>query len=325
MSVFNWGILGTGNIAGSMANALKLVPGANLYGVASRREESAKAFATNCRASHSYGSYEALLADPSIDIVYVATPNACHKENILAALSAGRHVLCEKPLTLSPADTRECARAAKRANLFLMEAMWMAFFPAMQKAVELVNNGAIGTPRHLTAQFISHRDPKASPNLFDPALGGGATLDLGIYPIAAALMLCGPAQSAKTEVIYGTTGVDEMVAMSLRHENEVISQLSFGFRAEMPISLTLSGDNGRLEISDNFHNPGKISLVTEKTQESIDLPPLGKGYAHEAIAVQKAIEEGRNESPIWPLAVSIACAELLDLDEKPGPWDPTLV
>lgn len=312
MTSFNWGILGTGNIARSMAEALTLVPDANLYAVASRREETAKAFADSLGVPNSHGSYEALLAEPAVDIVYIATPNACHKENILASLAAGKHVLCEKPLTLSAADTRLCIEAAEQAGLFLMEAMWTAFFPAMRKAVDLVQDGAIGTPRHFAAQFISHRDQTTFPNLFDPALGGGATPDLGIYPIAAALMLCGPARSASAEMVYGETGVDEMVAMSVRHENDVVSQLSFGFRAEMPVSLMLSGDEGRIEIPRTFHHPQTVIFEKDGKRDVLDFPPLGKGYAHEVIAVQSSITEGRTQNPVWPLSASMTCAELLE-------------
>lgn len=320
MSTFGWGILGTGNIAGSMAAALRLVRGAKLRAVASRTQGSADAFAARWNVPAAYADYASMLADPDVQIIYVATPNAFHKQNILDALTAGKHVLCEKPLTLSAEDSEHCAAAAKAAGLFLMEAMWTAFFPGMQRAVELVQSGAIGTPRHLTANFVSYRDPEQFPNLFDPSLGGGATLDLGIYPVAAAQLLAGPVAGAAAQVVRGATGVDEMVALSARHENGVISQLSFGFRVKMPIAVTVVGSDGSLILPQDFHKPSEIVLVAGSDRRHLALPPLGEGYAHEAEAVQTCIEEGRIESLTWPLSRTIACAQLLEMAAAQSGW-----
>lgn len=295
-----------------MADALSYVPGAQLQAVASRNLETAQTFAVQWDARKAYGAYAALYDDPDIDIVYIATPNALHKQNILDALNAGKHVLCEKPLTLSAEDSRACQAAAQARGLFLMEAMWTAFFPAMDKLRMLLAEGAIGTPHHLTANFISYRDAATFPNLFDPSLGGGASLDLGIYPVAAALLLAGPIASASAEVVVGSTGVDEMVAMSARHSSGIVSQLGFGFRLEMPVALRLSGSKGVLEISEDFHHPGRVTLRTAEREETFNMPPLGFGYAHEAIAVQDSIEKGLLECETWPLSYSIACAEQIE-------------
>lgn len=311
MKTFNWGLLGTGSIARSMADALQHVPGALRAAVASRTQAKADAFAARWGVATAHGSYAALFADPAVEIVYIATPNACHKDNILDAIAAGKHVLCEKPLTLSEVDSRACAAAARKAGLFLMEAMWTAFFPATRKAVAFVQEGAIGTPRHLTANFVAFRDPSAFPNLYDPALGGGASLDLGIYPVTIAQLLAGPVASASAQAVVGTTGVDEMVAMSLTHESGVLSQLSFGFRVDMPVAATVVGDSGTLEIPHSFHHPERLIRTGKRTRDVIDLPAIGNGYAHEAIAVQRCIAEGRIESPDWTLENTFACARLV--------------
>ena len=171
-----------------MASALQHVPGAERFAVASRSHETAQAFVTEFGFGRAYGTYDALMADPDIDIVYIATPNGLHKDNILSALAAGKHVLCEKPMTLTVADSELCFAAAREAGLFLMEAFWTAFFPAMRKAIEIVRSGEIGIPRHFTANFVSLRSPDTYPILFDPALGGGARNDLGIYPVATSLL-----------------------------------------------------------------------------------------------------------------------------------------
>lgn len=301
-----------------MASDLRLVPGAKLQAVASRDHVKAERFAKQWQAETAYSSYDALFADPEVEIIYIATPNALHKNNILAALAAGKHVLCEKPLTLSPEESAVCADAARVAGLFLMEAMWSAFFPAMRKARDLVQSGAIGTPRHLTAHFVSYRDPSQHPNLFDPNLGGGASLDLGIYPLAAALVLAGPVAGANAQLVCGESGVDEMAAMSLSHESGVISLLSFGFRVEMPIAVTLVGDLGRIGIPQDFHMPSQVVLEREGTTKTLDFPQAGRGYAYEAAAVQEAIDQGKLESDVWPLAHTLTCAELLASAKAPS-------
>lgn len=312
MTVFHWGILGTGNIASSMAEALALVPDAMCAAVASRTLNKARAFAERWGISRAHWSYEALLADASIDIVYVATPNACHRDNILAALAAGKHVLCEKPMTLSAADSAACFEAAEKRGLFLMEALWTAFFPAMQKAIELVQSGAIGTPRHLSANFVSYRDPKTHPTLFDPGLGGGARNDLGIYPVAAALLLAGPIANATVKSMLGPTGVDEMTAMVLEHENGCIAQLACGFRVNMPIAVRVTGDLGYIVIDENFHRPRHVCIASEGHSGRYDLPPLGVGYAHEVVAMQRYLMGRDRPTPTWGKTETLACARVLE-------------
>ncbi|MDJ0639695.1 MAG: Gfo/Idh/MocA family oxidoreductase [Paracoccaceae bacterium] len=311
MIAFNWGILGTGNIARSMAEALGKVPGAQRHAVASRTYEKAQDFATRWEIPNAYGSYDELLSDPKVGIVYVATPNACHKDDILCALSAGKHVLCEKPMTLSAHDSETCFDAAEKAGLCLAEALWTAYFPAMQKAVYLVRSGAIGSPQLLSASFVSYRDPVRYPNLFDPSQGGGARNDLGIYPVSAALLMAGPVSSATSETIYGPYGVDEMVAMTLRHEAGSLSQLTFGFRLDLPIALKVIGTCGMIELPEDFHRPRRFILRKSTDERVFDLPPIGTGYAHEAIAFQKLVAGNETQTAIWPRSATLAVARLL--------------
>ncbi|MEM8728689.1 MAG: Gfo/Idh/MocA family oxidoreductase [Pseudomonadota bacterium] len=311
MTRFRWGILGTGTIAGAMAEALADVPGAARSGVGSRSMETARAFADRWGFERAYPSYAALLADDEIDIVYIATPNALHKDNIRDALAAGKHVLCEKPMTLSPDDSARCFDAATDAGLVLMEALWTAFFPAMRKAVELVQQDAIGPVQCLFADFVAYRDPAAHPNLFDPARGGGARNDLGIYPVAAARMLAGPVVSAQTEMVMGDTGVDEMAAMCLRHDSGALSLITFGFRVEMPVALRVVGTRGAIEIPETFYHPQQVVLTRDGARTGFDLPSIGRGYAHEAIAFQDLVAQGSAETSAWPPAFTLDCARIL--------------
>ena len=308
---YGWGVLGTGNIARSMAEAFSLVPVARCAAVASRSAEKARAFADHWGFYRAYGDYDALLADSAVDIVYIATPNARHKADILAALAAGKHVLCEKPMTLSEEDSAVCFDAAERNGLILMEALWTAYFPAMQKAVELVRDGAIGAPIHLSANFVSYRDPASHPILFDPALGGGARNDLGIYPVAAALMLAGPVVDSTVRLLQGETGVDEMTSMILEHDNGAVSQLTCGFRAEMPIAVALTGTEGTLQIARTFHCPQNVTLTRNGATSSHTLPSLGRGYAHETIAMHDQISGGGRAGLLWGKDQTLAAAHIL--------------
>jgi len=312
MRVFNWGILGTGNIASAMAEALDDVEGARRRAIASRSLKKAMSFADKWSFEAAYGSYDELFADPDVEIVYVATPNACHADNILDSLAAGKHVLCEKPMTLTVKEARECFAEAERSGLMLMEALWTAFFPATRKAIELVHAGVIGRPHYLQANFVSYRDRREWPVLFDADLGGGARNDLGIYPVAAALLLAGPVSSISSEVVIGSTGVDEMVAMNLVHKNGVVSQLACGFRVNQPITVRIVGDKGTLEIADEFHHPRYLHLETRDGRKTFDLPPIGIGYAHEAIAFQKLVASGACRPSGWPREYTLACAEILE-------------
>ena len=310
MTSFKWGFLGTGSIARAMASALHHANGAKRFAVASRSQSTAQAFASEFGFDYAYGGYDVLMADPEIDIVYIATPNGLHKDNILAALAAGKHVLCEKPMTLSVADSEQCFTAAREAGLFLMEAFWTAFFPAMRKAIEIVRSGEIGAPRHFTASFVSLRNPDTNPILFDPALGGGARNDLGIYPVASALLLAGPARHVSYQSIIGATGVDEMTAFTMEHENGALSVLSCGFRAEMPIALCCICEKGSIEIANSFHHPDHVTVVRDGKSETYDLPYLGNGYAHEAIAFQKYVG-GLADNTLWPESATLSASKVL--------------
>ena len=197
-------------------------------------------------------------------------------------------------------------------GLFLMEAFWTAFFPAMRKAIEIVRSGEIGTPRHFTANYVSLRDPKNHPILFDPALGGGARNDLGIYPIATVLLLAGPVRYISSLSITSPTDVDEMTAFTVEHDNGALSILSCGFRAELPIALRCVCEKGAIEIADTFHHRDHVTVVRYGETKTCDLPYFGNGYAHEAIAFQEYVG-GLTNDILWPESATLSATKSLSL------------
>ena len=312
MKRFNWGINATGNIANSMASALTHIPEANLLAVSSRAQKNADKFAKRWSVPKAYANFESLVADTEIDIVYIATPNAAHKEQILLALAAGKHVLCEKPMTTSYADMLEVIGAAERSGKFLMEAMWTAFFPATQEALRLVRSGEIGNVVHVQANFISKRSPEAFPNLFDPTAGGGALLDLGVYPLAIANLFGGKFSSITAAKVMGKTAVDEMTSILAQHENGVLSQLSVGFRSDVPIVATISGEEGQIVIGPDFHCPEELTIRKGGCAMQTTLPRIGNGYPHEVLAVHDALNSGRSECAQFNLSASLEIMAMID-------------
>ena len=310
---WRWGILGTGNIARSIAEALKLVPGAVSLAVASRKAETARAFAETWEFPRHYGSYDELLADDDVDIVYVATPNSVHHDNIRAALTARKHVLCEKPLCVSAELARSCATEARTAGLFLMEAMWTRFLPAVRQAVSRVQSGEIGEITLVEADFCAVRRPVDWPNLFDADLGGGALLDLGVYPLTLARHVLGKHDSVSGTVNIHESGVDDMASIELSYTSGAVARLRCGFREDLPRNATIVGSAGRIVLPEPFHCARQ--LVLEDTEgivrEIVDLPPTGAGYAHELVEVQDCLDDGLIESAVMPLAETIEALEII--------------
>ena len=312
MNEVRWGFVGTGTIAAALADALSHVSDARPLAVASRTQASADTFAKIWGFERAYGSYANLFADPDVDVVYIATPTGLHREQTLAALKAGKHVLCEKALTANLADTKEVLAAAQASDRFLMEALWTVFFPAFSRARAVVDAGEIGKLSHVEANFNVEITPEKSAHRHDPAMGGGATLDLGIYTITAALTFAGPVRDIDAEVTWSDTGIDERVKVRSRHTNGVTSELTHSFGPTKPFSLELIGSKGRLLIENNFFFPDTLKIETDEDSRTETLPFLGNGYVHELQEVHRCLSEGRQQSPIWPHKMTLACAEFME-------------
>jgi predicted dehydrogenase len=296
--VVRWGIFGTGKIARAFATALQDVPGAVLAGVASRSLDKATEFAAEFRAGAAFGSYEDLAAAEGIDLVYVATPHPQHADNALLALGGGKGVLVEKPFTMNRREAEQVVALARLKHLFLMEAMWTRFLPALGEVKRLIALGEIGSVHQVVADFGFTATFGPEHRVFNPALGGGALLDLGIYPLSIASSLLGPVAEVKAQAEMGPTGVDVQTGFTLKHEGGAMSVCSCSFQARTPGELTVSGSRGHIRMNTMFHRARSITVALEDgSTRTIDTPYLGNGYVHEAIEAQRCFLNGAIESP----------------------------
>ena len=308
-----WGILGTGKIARALATALQDVPDAVLAGVASRSLEKAEAFAADFHASTAYGSYEELAQAGDIDLVYVATPHPQHATNALLALGAGKGVLCEKPFTMNRREADQVVDLARRNPVFLMEAMWTRFMPALAEVKRLIASGEIGSVHQVVADFGFTANVKPEHRVYNPELGGGAMLDLGIYPLSIAASLLGPVVDVKAQAEMGPTGVDVQTGFTLKHEGGGMSVCSCSFQARTPGELTVSGSRGHIRMNTMFHRARSITVsLDDGSTRTIDTPYLGNGYADEVIEAQRCFREGLIESPGMTHAETLALMDVMD-------------
>ena len=308
-----WGIFGAGKIARAFATALKDVPGAVLAGVAARSQDKADAFGHEFGALASYGSFDALLANPDIDLVYIGTPHPQHAENASMALRAGKGVLCEKPFTMNLREAEQVVTLARSKRLFLMEAMWTRYLPAYQEVKRILASGEIGTPRQVVADFGFAATFGPEHRLFDPALGGGALLDLGIYPLSIAAGLMGPVTEIRAQAEMGPTGVDVQTGFTLKHEGGGMSVCSCSLLARTPAELTVSGERGQVRMNTRFHCATSVTVTLDDgTSRTIETPYLGNGYVHEVIEAQRCWQAGVLESPAMTQRETLALMGVMD-------------
>ena len=316
-ATLRWGILATGRIAHSFAADLAEVPGAALVAVGSRSAESAAALAdahgsAGCRA---HGSYEALVADPDVEVVYVASPHSHHLEHARLALEAGKHVLCEKPLTLNLAEAEQMVALARRHDRFLMEAMWTACHPVVRAVVDGLRAGRFGTARQVHADLGFVVESGADDRMRDPALGAGALLDMGIYPLTFADLVLGPATSLVATAVLDERGVDVDVAVAGVHEGGAVSALTASMTSVSPRTASVATDRGRIDLPSGFHHPAyAVWTPLDGEQQRIvgDTPVLGSGLGNEAAEVARCLAEGLRESPWVPHEQTLRLMAQLD-------------
>ena len=308
-----WGILGTGKISRAFANALKDTPGAVLAGVASRSLENAQAFGAEFGVAGCYGSYQALADAPDVDIIYIGTPHPQHAGNALVVLGGGKAVLCEKPFTMNLREAERVVALAREKKLFLMEAMWTRFMPALAEVKRIVASGEVGVPSQVSADFGFAATGDPLHRLNNPELGGGALLDLGIYPLSIAVDLLGPVASVRAQALMGPTGVDVHTGFTLVHEGGGMSICSCSLRARTPAELTIAGPLGHIRMNTMFHRATSITVaLADGATRAVQTPYLGNGYVHEAIEAGRCLRAGLLESPGMTLDQTLALMGVLD-------------
>lgn len=307
-----WGILSTGSIAATFAEDLRLLPDAELVAVGSRSTEAAERFARAHGAARAHGSWQALVEDPDVDAIYVATPHSAHFEASMLCLRAGKATLTEKPFTLHLPEAETLVETARTAGVFLMEAMWMRCIPAVRRMVELVADGAIGDVVAVHADFGMQGPFPETSRLRDRRLGGGALYDVGIYPVTFADLFLGRPTDIKAWAQLSAGGVDENTGMLLGYRSGAVAALTCSLLGDSARRATVTGTLGRIEVPRDFFHPRAFTLWHGEQAQEFDLPFEGRGYQFEAAEVHRCLREGRTESPLIPLSETLSILAILD-------------
>ena len=315
MTIIKWGILGTGNIAHSFAKDFKYSKGCVIKAVGSRIINSAQLFADNFSIEKAYGSYEELYNDPQIDVIYIATPHNFHLKNASDAMNHGKAVLCEKPITVGPEECNRLIEIARQNNVFLMEAMWTYFLPAVRQALEWVENGVVGKIESVKADFGFKANYNPKSRLFNPKLAGGALLDIGIYPIAMALLIADEIpENIQLDAIMDKYGIDYEETMRFEYQNGIIADLRSSITTKLSNEAIIQGEIGTIRIPE-FYKAKEASLYDKHghlLKKCID-GRTSVGYNFEIDEVNTNIKNGELESNIMPLETSMRMQEIMSL------------
>ena len=327
MPKVRWGILGTGYIANLFAEGLSVAEDAELVAVGSRHQRTADVFGDRWGVPHRHASYEALVHDPDVDVIYIGTPHPYHYEHTLLCLQAGKHVLIEKPFAMNVRQASAMIDLARSRGLFLMEAMWTRFLPAMVQVREWIAAGEIGDVQLVRANLSFMAEHNLASRLFAPELGGGSLLDVGIYPVSFAHMILGTPQSVHSTAALGQTGTDDRSAYMFGYAGGKTALLSSAVQLGVPVEADIIGTQGYIKIHEPWINPRVVTLARPAAPgvqsrlifegnvydtRTVHLPTTGNGYNYEAIAVGECIRAGQHESSVMPLDESLAIMHVLD-------------
>lgn len=302
MNTIRWGILGCGRIASKFADDLKWAPGGELKAVASRNRDNADAFASKYGVQKVHYDYASLAADPDIDIIYIASPHGLHYEHTLLCLEGEKAVLCEKAFALNSTQARKMIALARKKKLFLMEALWSKFLPHYQLLNHYLIEGKLGPLQNVLINFGFAPVEPIAPRIFDPALGGGSLLDIGIYNIFFALTALGKPDTIEAFMSPAPTGVDEQMAITFRYTNGAMAQLFSSFSSNLATEADFSGRNGRIRLSSRFYEPSTVFEYYPGRVDSKQVIPFDKeqgwGYQYEIRHVHECLQKGLTESPV---------------------------
>ena len=312
-----WGVIGTGGIAASFVRDAAGLPDTRIVAVGSRSQASADRFGDEHGVPRRHPSYQSLVEDPEIDAVYVATPHPLHAQNALAAIAAGKHVLVEKAFTMDAAEAVSVVEAARAAGVFCMEAMWTRFLPHAVHIRRLIADGAIGEVRTVTADLGMNFPPDPGHRLYAPELGGGALLDLGIYPVSWVFMVLGTPTSVTAVAEPAFTGVDGQTTAVLRYPDGVHGIATCTLWARTARRAWIAGTEGIIDVDPDFYTPTSFTLrragaEPERFERTHELAGEGKGLRYEAAEVARCVREGLLESPAMPLDQTVDIMRTLD-------------
>lgn len=315
---YNWAILGCGKIARKFANDLKLRPNARLYAVASRSLENAQIFASELGFEKAYGSYEEMVKDPQVDVVYIASPHSHHCEHALLCLNHQKAVLCEKAFALNAKEVNLMIEASRSNQTFLMEAFWTRFQPSFLKAMQIIQSGELGALKMIHSDFAFNAEFNPEKRLYNVALGGGSLLDIGIYPIFMSLMAFGKPSAIKTLATFCPTGAEETIQMSFQYPNGENASLISSFACYSSTQTEFCFENGFVRLNRRFYTPTTLTYWKNWEEEkTITLEKgAGFGYELEAAHVMDCLDAGMTESNMMPLSLSLQLMEIMDWVRK---------
>lgn len=312
MTTYRWGIIGPGKIAHKFAQGLQSVPHAELHAVASSSVERARAFANEYGVPHFYGSYIELVTNPEVDIIYIATTNNLHYEHARLCLEHSKACVCEKPFTLNTPQLLELTTIAQRQQTFLMEALWTMFMPSVATVKHLIETGAIGQVTHAHIDFGFEVPYSAESRLFSPELGGGALLDIGLYPVFLALHLFGEPQTIKAHMLKTELGIDVDDTIDFEYNHTLKVHIEASFTRNLPCEAIITGTHGEIRMKRMWHCPCTISLTNSEGTHDVTPIYSGNGYNYEIQEAQNCIANNLTQSSIMPHSFSILLMRYLD-------------
>ncbi|WP_031425917.1 Gfo/Idh/MocA family protein [Flavimarina sp. Hel_I_48] len=312
MKTIKWGILGLGKIAHSFAKDLLTVPGNELTAVASRTIEKAEDFKTEYKAAKAYGSYEELAADPEVDVVYIATPHVRHCEDSILCMENGKAVLCEKPFAMNAGEVEKMIASAKENKVLLMEALWTRIMPHFNFALEEIASGKYGKIEKITSDFCFDAPFDPEGRLWDKKLGGGALLDVGIYPIFCVLAFLGKPEKISAKAKMGKTEVDVENSVTFTYKDGAKGYIKSAINTKTPTTTTIICENGLLYMHPRFHNTDKVTTILDGVKTEHDFDYSAKGYNFEIMHMAAMLREGVKESDMMTYDFSRLIINTLD-------------
>lgn len=316
MREVKWAILGCGKIARKFASDLQYVKNGKLIAIAARDHATAEKFAKEFPVKHIHGSYQSLVENSEVDVIYVATPHGLHYEHVMLCLEHKKAVLCEKAFALNSKQAKEMIEFAKAQKVFLMEALWSKFLPHYQQLMDMLKSKTLGDIKSLLINFGFVPQAPVAPRLYDPALGGGSLLDIGIYNVFFALSILGRPDEIEASMTPSSTNVDEQCAMLFKYKSGAFAQLFCTFSSNLATEADINGEKGRIRLTTRFYEPNSVveyypGPVSTKQIINVKKEP-GFGYWYEAQHVTDCLQQGLTESPVMKFSDTLELMETLD-------------